>query len=819
MAYTVKTRDGQSIQVDLASFELISAGVVKDGEEYVCNDYDHKFLSELLASIAESSLAPFGEIDGPKLEIIAEAFAKFCIPEAIALRVCIGAFEQEITPTHHLWKAHKHVPGIIPFATIFQRVENPYEWFFTMIEDLRGVDLVEAKEFIRGFNMSTLFPYNNKETSDKIAAIAKERKRLWKKFLIEVHDEKYSDFFTYTPPADNVARHLFDDPIKLSLVPRFKVGDNVIVDAETFFKRYENFAWVDMFKPDGPLNNASVCIAGGSVNKIIDPRYNAAYMKKSDVDIFVCTCNPQESTEIASQILRWFNDNFKEVYYVVVSSLVNVYIKDIERSYQIVCTNASNPMEMLENYDLTHIQWMTSLENGVPTVMAMPLAAIATRESMSRMFNIHSFVPARMIKTLMFGYDLAKSTQRNTDALFRPEGTSVPNQQMQKIINDLNTWYYPTTIRDYDEEMQQKHIIANLTKSYPNSMITTDHAAAAKLIVPCGNFKVEYAVLPFSRLTREMIDPPRRVAERAYRLSFNGGSTDLRENFAVTILNNQATIRIGELTERLNLLLKDYILDNYLAMPVMGVMLDNTSREIIAQAWDDKTRVLGHQLRTGEILSVKFRIMISPPFAARAYPIVTISIVSVNRVTPRNNDKNQVDAPVVAHDLVNGANEVPYQPRRVNRRANVDEESGDDESDSDNESSDDESDSDNETDNDEQDNENVERVVAPVTDDITRDYVQITGDETDDSISDYNEESEEDPIHDNDVNTDDNVAPIEENIVNTNEINAVENVTVANNNAIENTTAHIVNMVLNVSDRRVDVVIRADYTTITIHPK
>lgn len=104
---------------------------------------------------------------------------------------------------------------------------------------------------------------------------------------------------------------------------------------------------------------SNMILAGGAVNRIIDTRISEQELEdcpESDLDLFILG-NEDIQRQKVLDLLEWFRSKYGNKLYIGTNrSVMTLWITDVPRIVQIICSNGSNISTILFRFDLTHIQ-------------------------------------------------------------------------------------------------------------------------------------------------------------------------------------------------------------------------------------------------------------------------------------------------------------------------------------------------------------------------------------------------------------------------------------------------------------------------------
>lgn len=405
---------------------------------------------------------------------------------------------------------------LVDFRVFFRLHAEPLNALIktaTMILSTRDpVMYINILQFIRSYNFDRCFDEHSEVSRDRILVLNKSRDAMAEMFLIDPYSELMEGYFRYTEEYRDIW-----SCENISSVPKPELGDETIVPFETAQERFHNFTFGLLDKPlnesdvEFPYNN--VVIAGGSISKILNAAYDIKKARQSDVDIFIYANTHDERTRVFSELLDWFKSYNVEfgttrTYYAVRGSVVTIYIKDIERKFQIISANATTVSDVIGRFDMTHIQWC--FQNG--KYFGTPGACKALRERVTVLDNIGRLRVDRMVKALYNGYDIQYRVIDDMDitTLIYPivdkiTGIVTHSAQLKKYIREMHGFWYPRTDDNMDAADYREYILCQIEKDSHAAVVTDHPAIVMQNITIGGNFERDYDSISFTTFNPRLI--------------------------------------------------------------------------------------------------------------------------------------------------------------------------------------------------------------------------------------------------------------------------------------------------------------------------
>lgn len=163
----------------------------------------------------------------------------------------------------------------------------------------------------------------------------------------------FGKILLYDLPESIVYRKDNQIPLIYATEQRFKSGENVISSS---FKHNFCYYTQELFTDD--FNWSNCIIAGGSIYKILgknfmdccDTEYN-----KSDIDIFVYG-QTKKKKEKVRYLINYFITKLKKIIIINKPNVLTIYSKYYHRDIQIIVGNYRTPLQILNDFDLSHLQ-------------------------------------------------------------------------------------------------------------------------------------------------------------------------------------------------------------------------------------------------------------------------------------------------------------------------------------------------------------------------------------------------------------------------------------------------------------------------------
>lgn len=355
--------------------------------------------------------------------------------------------------------------------------------------------MIDMLEFYRCFKFEQCFDEFNAATKQLVDRLNSEMAKISRVFLINPHDPFYKDYFRYTPY--NGSKWECD---KISIFGRPDLGAPTIVSKDVALQRFHEFT-CGVFKEIPPI-----VFAGGSVSSILSPEYDLEKFKAKDVDMFIGGYGLEKYSDKRTMFERTLKHfakgivadkkstrNAPEIYYGVNSSVVSVYPVGVNRKFQIITCNRAAPFDILNRFDLSHIQWM--FYEG--EFYGLPAAFKAFREKATSFNNTKRLQSNRLVKALYYGFDIVK-TEDSVNLIDIGElikDPSLQNEPLQNVINEFYRYYYPKHDTSVSVEDETRHIKSMVKMDSKALIVTEVLQTVLNNVTIGGDFESDYVAV------------------------------------------------------------------------------------------------------------------------------------------------------------------------------------------------------------------------------------------------------------------------------------------------------------------------------------
>jgi hypothetical protein len=464
----------------------------------------------------------------------------------------------ELWHTEVLYQIHITLPELVDFKRYFRFHKKPFKNLLPVLPDalaqptqtaqpttqtLSASEYIDMLDFFTTYDLSLCFDGNNDEVQTKIELLKKDRKALWKQFMIDPHTPYLADYFKHricTLPVWSCTG--------ISALPEPVIGDNSLCDFETATLRVAEFThnqFTDKVVKGTTVKfpHANVIFAGGAMAKLLAHKYDAKNARQSDVDLFIFAPTFAERSKVFEQVINWFDtfNTTKTTYYALRGSVTTIYIKDLPRKFQIISMNSSTPYDVIGHFDTTHIQWCLWEGRFYGTAGS----CLSMCDKVTRFNNTGKIKMERLIKALHCGYSIHKN-ERVLEVCDISKIIEDPeSMQLKKMIRDLYGWYYPVSNNLFgsngmDSEEELQHILCMIEKDANATIVTNNPIVVFNNITISGNFENDYESILYSTFNPVLIVArPLNNGMRRVRVRSKHGDVRLTTNIMkVTSVTN-----------------------------------------------------------------------------------------------------------------------------------------------------------------------------------------------------------------------------------------------------------------------------------------
>lgn len=138
-------------------------------------------------------------------------------------------------------------------------------------------------------------------------------------------------------------------------------------------------------------NLKDVIVAGGFINIAIDPTLKYSDFSTSDIDIFICGKDYEKQLKVVLEFFDKMGAKYKKYY-----DIINVYIPDYSRNFQIICTDKESVFNVITNFHTSNVK--CGLYNGKIMITPDCKIALDSKKALINPMNINAYTLSKIIK-------------------------------------------------------------------------------------------------------------------------------------------------------------------------------------------------------------------------------------------------------------------------------------------------------------------------------------------------------------------------------------------------------------------------------------
>jgi hypothetical protein len=284
--------------------------------------------------------------------------------------------------------------------------------------------------------------------------------------------------------------------------PMIDVGKSAFVPLEEAYRRFRELT-LGVIEPK---DLAHACVAGGGVMKCLSAKHNVKGMPRSDVDIFVYGGDRERSKRVIGELITKFA-KLGDVYFGVRGSVVDVFVKDYPRTFQIISINCRNFEEVITRFDLTYIQMCVVGINGEFRFKATLPAVYAHMTGTSWPANISRLRAERVVKSCLLGFRVVKSPRLGG---IETQTNAILNDQEAFVAcrNKIYAQFMPRSLPDVTPEEERNYILSMIhsTGDKKYAYITQSGQFAIDNISYEGDFSASYDGMNIETFRFDQVD-------------------------------------------------------------------------------------------------------------------------------------------------------------------------------------------------------------------------------------------------------------------------------------------------------------------------
>lgn len=415
------------------------------------------------------------------------------------------------------------IPEAFNLEEFMLKLSNPMAIFVEalLLDEIREdpYTYMNLIDYFARLDFAAMFEESTPVTQQIIKVLERQRREINYLFLMDPFDPCFenADYFRF---VGQFVSDIWDcKNITAKNLP--EVGDRLIAEKSIFLDRLHKFTCGVLEKspnpkigPDESFPWENVILAGGSVTQLLEA--DAKIHRASDVDIFIYGPNYKACAGTFNKVIRWFSS--PDTYYAVKNSVVYIYIVDIQRSFQIINTNFGSPYDVLDRFDMTHIQWgvyhapedtsmvLSKLSRSGLSVVGTTQAFRAMKSKISQIWNPTNSRVFRFIKTMYRGYSIEKNKQIESEKV-DIESLINNKRAINEIIRDIHTFYYPTSanLDGMSADEKDNYILGMIKLHTRANFMSKSVSDIVNNVIIYGNFDSNYDSMGFAAFRSDVI--------------------------------------------------------------------------------------------------------------------------------------------------------------------------------------------------------------------------------------------------------------------------------------------------------------------------
>mgnify|MGYP001560641653 CR=1 FL=1 len=241
----------------------------------------------------------------------------------------------------------------------------------------------------------------------------------------------------------------FNGKLFFNKLSNYELGKPII---SSNFK--QNFYTYTQNAFDG-FNWSNVIIAGGLVNKIINPNFEENLVKgfydNSDIDMYLYGHTKTKKKKL-EYILNFLNDKLGAYYLINFPNVITLIFPNYHCDIQIIIGNYKSPLQIVSDFDLSHLQMIYNGHSVKGTKFNLDALETQTTKIMK-----HKITEKLATKTFMADYSMEHSDIITTNMFYR----------INKNINSLklifDNYYVPKNSLFFRKK--EKELYVNITSN------------------------------------------------------------------------------------------------------------------------------------------------------------------------------------------------------------------------------------------------------------------------------------------------------------------------------------------------------------------
>ena len=247
----------------------------------------------------------------------------------------------------------------------------------------------------------------------------------------------------WCPDTDTNGLFFNNDKSKID----YEEGEEVVCD--TFRENFNKYT-MNLF---GDFNWQNCVVAGGLVNKIVNKDFEQRLLSgrydNSDIDLYIYGTTPTKKRKLI-YVLNFLKTKLGEYYLINKQNVITLIFPDYHCEIQIIIGNYKNPLQIINDFDLSHLQM---LYNG-KTVKSTKSNLVALETQTSRVMK-NRLTQKLGQKTFMAGYALEYSNSISDEDAISLHHSIIGTKKI------YDTYYKPTKSIFFENNKKKMKLYIN----------------------------------------------------------------------------------------------------------------------------------------------------------------------------------------------------------------------------------------------------------------------------------------------------------------------------------------------------------------------
>jgi len=377
----------------------------------------------------------------------------------------------------------------------FSWVGNEYCAYLTSQDERR---LVRRLSWLQRFPLDSLFANVTPTTIQRLGELRKQRADTFRGVLIQLSECSPQNLVRVPHNSVDIDATKYPVLFENNRVP---MGAPVVCGAMEAIDRLDQYTCGVMKAISQHTSFDNIIVAGNGARQCIEPKYRPK--TSSDVDIFVFGTTAADRSSAAKGIVEAFERAYpSRVYYAITGYVITVYIVGIRRKFQIVCGYFQTAYDVLNRFDLSHIQVGAVWEGKVARFVMTVQCARALTNYTSEVWNTDQLRVERMMKAVYNGFNVESLNHFiaiGVDVLSSMNSTKA----CQDALEAFCSYYYPSGGEQSREDMANN--IRHIKMDSKATDVYTDAESVVKTMKTDGEFNSVYATKSYSEFNLDTV--------------------------------------------------------------------------------------------------------------------------------------------------------------------------------------------------------------------------------------------------------------------------------------------------------------------------